>query len=547
MFSRCKAEALASACARSRLLGVAAVVAGGLTLFSSVAAGQSTAQAVVENARQSSPGNCAGLSELAMRDTKINSTDVIRGGSFTPPGATAPLTGLPDFCRVTGTVFPTTNFEVWLPLASAWNGKFAASGSGSMGGYVNYSQLPQVQNGMAFNLRKGYATAATDQGHVTGTTAWLLDPGRLVDWGFRANHEVAVRAKTLIGAFYGAAPKYSYFEGCSGGGQQAMMQAQRYPGDYDGIVAGAPAHDWSALMVSELWNGQATLNAAETKISPSKLPAINNAVLAVCDRDDGVADGLVSNPPACKFDPQVLLCGGAESDSCLTQPQVDALKKIYAGPRNPRTGELIYPPLSKGGELNWGPQVGASIPAGSTVTWFRWGIFENADWDWKVFDYDTDWEKTRAKLSYINDANDPDLRPFRDRGAKLIMWHGWGDWLIAAEGSVKYYEQLVDVVEQASGSSRDDAFQNTQEFARLFMIPGVGHCSGGPGTDTFDPLAALERWVENGEAPERLIASKVTSGSVTKTRPLCPYPQVAVYKGIGSVNNAASFSCRMPN
>jgi feruloyl esterase len=505
--------------------------------------GLSESESIVQIALPNRTLACENLTGLKLRDTRIIAATSVPAGSYTFPGNQT-FNDLPAFCRVIGQIYPAINFEVLLPAsAGSWNGKFAASGSGGTGGYVNYGQLPAVKDGMTFNLRKGYAVAATDQGHLIGTTGWLMDAGRLVDWGSRANHEVAMRAKAIIKSYYGMSPRYSYFEGCSGGGQQAMMQAQRYPQDYDGLVAGAPANNWSALMVGWLWNGAATLIDPPAKIPASKLPAINAAVLAQCDGADGLKDWVVLDPPACKFDPAQLACTSGDGPSCLTAAQLEGLKKIYQGPVNPRTGERIYPALSVGGESTWTPTVAGPLPTGIAVTWFRWAIFEDPNWDWKTFDYDKDWDQARAKLSSISDSIDPDLRPFRDMGKKLIMWHGWGDHLIAAQNSVDYYNSVIELV--ASENPGKDAVKATQEFARLYMNPGLGHCSGGPGTETFDPLAALEQWVENGIAPDQIPSAHITNGVEQYTRPLCPYPAIPFYKA-GDATKASSFECRVP-
>ena len=491
---------------------------------------------------------CGALVSLNLDNTRIDSAISITAGSYTPPNmvtvaqqvAGVALTNLPAFCRVVGTISPSIQFELWLPDAAVWNGKFTQSGSGGLGGYINYTQGATSRDGMALNLRRGYAAAATNQGHAFNTTDWMLDPGLLVDWAYRANHEVAVRAKSIIASYYGSAPRLSYFEGCSVGGVQGLMAAQRYPLDFDGIVAGAPVAS-SPSWVYNLWVAHALYKQAGASIPPAKLPVIYNAALATCDANDGLRDGIISDPETCMFDPNVLLCSTADNANCLKAPQLQALNQLYGGARNPRTGAHLSPGFSVGSEPFWTPFVSVLRPQGSAVSWYTWAVFEDPAWNWKTFDFDADYQHERTKLASIISTEDPDLRPFRDHGGKLLMWQGWADATLPPQWTVDYYKAMIDVV--AAEHPNGDGLQLTQDFARLFMNPGVAHCTGGVGADNFDPVGALEKWVEQGLAPERIVATKFLSGAVQFTRPLCAYPAVPIYDG-GDPHNASSFVCR---
>jgi feruloyl esterase len=442
---------------------------------------------------------------------------------------------LPPFCRVAATLRPSADsdikIEVWLPLTN-WNGKFQAVGNGGFAGSIEY-------NFMAAALRSGYATSSTDGGHVgdssDGSFA-LGHPEKVVDLGYRAVHEMTVVAKALIAAFYGDGPKFSYWNGCSQGGRQGLREAQQYPNDYDGIIAGAAAANQPNHYSGSLWVASATLKDPVSFIPREKFPLINRAVLAACDARDGVADDVLEDPRRCDFDPKTLSCTDASGESCLTPEQVNAVRQIYAPARNPRTGEEIWPGLMRGSELGWAAQAGGPAPIRLATDFFKYLVFDDPNWDWRSFDFDRDVATATAKVGAIVTTMNPDLEAFRSRGGKLIMYHGWNDPLIAPENSVKYYTSVVD----RFGRDRAD------QFIRLFMAPGVQHCRGGQGPDTFDSVAALDAWVERAVAPNSLVASRVINGKVDRTRPLCSYPRVAVYKGSGSTDNAANFECRVP-
>ena len=460
-----------------------------------------------------------------------------------------------SFCRVAGLARPEAGseirFEVWLPPAGDWNGRFQGIGSGGSAGAIRYRQLAAAVAG-------GYAAVATDNGHTSTSGfdgSWSLGhPVRLVDFGYRAQHEATVAGKAITRAYYGRDADFAYFVGCSQGGHHALMEAQRYPDDYDGIVAGAPANYWIGLMTAELWAGLATTRDPGQDLPRAKLPVLGAAVMAACDGLDGLEDGLIDDPRNCDFDPGVLLCEGPDAPDCLTAGQVAAARAIYAGPVRPSTGEPLFPGYALGSEHFEAPDglggwarywSGITEPGGSTGQFMKYSVFEDPDYDLKRFDFDADWDRANNRplgndetLASALNAVDPDLSAFKARGGKLISYHGWADALITGHYAVQYYESVLDAM---------GGLEETTDFYRLFMAPGVAHCRGGPGPDRFDAVAALERWVEQGLAPDRIIASKVVNGEVRRSRPLCVYPQVARYDGSGSIDDAANFACVNPD
>jgi feruloyl esterase len=432
----------------------------------------------------------------------------------------------PGFCRVAVTMTPSGDsdikMEVWLPL-SGWNGKFLGAGSFGWGGAILY-------DGLLLGVKNGYAVANNDTGHSdpAGFGRFALGhPDKVVDYGYRANHEMTLQAKAIIKAFYGAAPEHSYWLGCSLGGQQGMTEAQRFPNDYDGVVVGAPASPITRLNAWQIWPSVLISQDPARAIPQSKGAMVNQAILDKCDALDGVEDGILENPPRCPFDPGELLCKGADAPDCLTAPQVDFLSRLYAGPVNPRTGELIFAPMVPGGAGN----LSRATPMGVALDLYRYLVFHDPDWDWKTLDLDRDVFFADRVLGTVNVASNPNLKPFFDRGGKLLMYHGWLDGSSPVE-SFNYYKKVL----QAVGPQASDSM-------RVFAIPGMGHCSGGPGCDTFDKLAVIDQWVQTGTAPDRIVASKVTDGKVTRTHPTCAFPKVAKYKGTGSTDEAQSFLC----
>jgi hypothetical protein len=508
------------------------------------------------------PTSCQGLTSLRLENTTITSAEVVAAGGFTPPGGqqSGPTTmvfkSVPPFCRVRAEVRPSKDsdikIEVWMP-ASGWNGKYQGQGNGGFAGAIDYGSL-------AGAVSRGYASAATDTGHAGEATDASWAPGhpeKIVDFGYRGIHEMSEKAKSVIAAFYGAAPKHSYFSSCSDGGREALMEAQRFPADYDGIVAGAPANFWTHLVAGAAWDDQALLADPASYIPAAKLPAISAAALASCDAQDGLADQIISDPRQCHFDPAQIQCKGPESDSCLTEPQVTALKKIYAGPRT-SSGSQIFPGYMPGGELGgggwqlWisGTAQGKSLQFAFGTHFFADMVFEDANWDVRKFKLEQDTKLADQKMAAILNATDPDMHPFKKRGGKLIMYHGWSDAAISPVNAIHYYDSVVK--KMGSGTS---------DFVRLFMAPGLQHCFMGPGPNSFgqgslgpqgdpehDVLSAVERWVESGVAPQKIIATKYVNDldrrqGVKMTRPLCPYPQVAAYQGSGDKNDAANFVC----
>jgi len=416
--------------------------------------------------------------------------------------------------------------------ASGWNGKFEAVGNGGWAGTIGYPAMAQA-------LARGYATTSTDTGHSTpGGSFALGHPEKLTDYAFRSEHEMTVKAKAVINSFYGSAPSRSYFNGCSTGGRQALTEASRFPDDFDGIIAGAAANPKTHLDTWRIWMGLETLKDPASRIPKDKYPAIHQAVVAACDALDGLKDGLISDPTACHFDPQVIACKEGDGPSCLTPKQVQSVKTILGGgARSPKTGELIFPGYQPGTELAWGLLIGGPDPYDTALDQFRYMVFDDPKWDWRTFDVDRDLAKADQKLHGLLTAIDPkSINPFFTRGGKLLTYQGWSDQDISPLASVNFYKSMPAAVGDATVSSS----------MRLFMVPGMGHCGGGEGPNTFDMMVPLEQWVEKGQAPTRIDASHSTNGKVDRTRPLCPYPQMARYKGTGSIDEAANFTCRLP-
>jgi hypothetical protein len=501
---------------------------------------------------------CAGLTALTFEgNTAVTSAAEVTSGTLVTP-ADQTLTNLPAFCRVQGLSKPTDDsnifFEVWLPSAT-WNGKFLSSGEGGYAGVPNYTRRG-LDGGLDELLRRGYATASTDTGHSSSDPWWAIDHRqRVIDYLYRAKHLVTVAAKGLIRAYYGRPATRSYFNSCSNGGRQALMEIQRFPDDYDGYVVGAPWNFQSHSNAGFVWNSQA-LTAAP--IPPAKLPAINDAVIAACDADDGLVDGVISDPARCAFDPAVLRCGGAETNSCLTAPQLETLNKIYAGPTNPRTGDKIFPGFIRGGEDGWAGLVTNLIASGLGNGYFANLTFEDPDWDYRTFDFDRDMAYADMKVGVLGNSIDTDLSAAKSRGIKIIQYHGWNDQTLQPEYSPEYYEAVAAAM---------GGMAKTRNWYRLFMVPGMRHCYFGPGATSFgavgqqippardevhDIQTALERWVEYGQPPNRMIATKYTDDAATTrtiklTRPLCAYPTVPHYKGQGDPSDARSFVCKDPN
>lgn len=443
------------------------------------------------------------------------------------------------FCRIQGRIETEIEFEVWLPPAKKWNGKHLGVGNGGYAGFINYGAL-------AHGLNRNYVTASTDTGHTGGPmeASWMLGhPERIENYGGRAQHLTAVTAKQLAQRFYGKSPRYAYFIGCSNGGQQGLTAAQRYPSDYDGIISGAPGTNFPDMATYVMLTGHRN-RAGEHALTQAQMEYAVDKMTAECDALDGVTDGLIEHPPACRFEFESLSCERDRSDSCLSAGQVRTLASLFA-PMTNASGEAIYPPPALGtmlpvSELARRGKLGADL--------YRYGVFADRGWQVDSFDLTRDLPLARQRLAPLI-ADDTDLHEFASAGGRLILYHGWSDSGPSPFNSIRYYED----VQGTMGAARTD------EFFRLFMVPGMYHCAGGPGPDNFgnqgdpprldadhDLLMALERWVERGAAPERLIASKVVDGRVKRTRPLCPYPQRATFDGKGSPDDAGSFTCKTP-
>ena len=463
---------------------------------------------------------CEGLRTLTRPHTTITTAQLV-------PAAQA--AALPAHCRVTAIVSPVPDsritVEIWMP-AENWNGKFQAVGNGGWAGTLS-------RPAMAEALKDGYATASTDTGHEGGQggAAFALGhPEKVTDFAYRAVHEMTLTAKAVIAAYYARPARLSYFNGCSTGGRQGLMEAQRYPDDYDGIVAGAPVYNMLRLSASQLARQVETLKEPARRLPPAKITLLSNAVTAACDGADGVRDGIVSQPDRCSFDPAVLACRNGDAADCLTAPQLATVKQAYA-PVKTKSGETVYPGSSLGFEF------GLRMPDAPLELHhspFRDIGRQDARWDPMTFELESDLPLTLKHGGSI-EANDPDLKAFHARGGKLLLYHGWADPGPAPANTIAYHAAVGRTV----GGAQD-------EWMRLFMVPGMQHCGGGPGPNQVNWMAALERWRESGQAPSRIEAAHISGNRVDITRPLCPYPQVAAYSGIGSTNDAANFTCKAP-
>lgn len=504
-----------------------------------------------------SAAQCESLTSLKLPDTVIVSARFLPAGPFTIPGSPSqqgapsrePI-ALPAFCRVEATVKPAVRFEVWLPI-SGWNGNLEAVGNGGFAGSISYSAMVAA-------LKAGYVTASTDTGHSGGDAEWALGhPELIVDYGYRAIHEMTLKAKMLIESFYGTGVRLSYFNGCSNGGRQGLMEAQRYPDDYNGVLAGAPANYLTHLYPGGmLWLVIATLRDPDNYIPTNKLTAIEDASLAACDELDGLKDGLIQDPRKCKFDPAVLLCEHADSASCLTAKQIEALRNIYAG-APPLNGKPIFPGKMPGGESGWAnymPTPSQNISYKLSVGFFKYMVYEDPSWDFGTWNFANGLPYTESKLGGILDAVSPNLGPFRAHDGKLLIYQGWSDPAVAPLNAINYYKSVVASITgnaEAGFEHETDAFfrsnKTAQESVRLFMVPGMSHCGGGPGPNKFDAFGPLVNWVEHKQAPERILASHSTNDAVDRTRPLCPYPMTAQYTGRGSIDEATNFVCKAPS
>lgn len=496
------------------------------------------AGAAAAAAHSAHAASCEGLATTALPNTSITAAQTVAAGAFTPPAPSGrgaaqlaeSAKKLPAFCRVMATLKPSSDsdikIEVWMP-SSGWNGKFQAVGNGGWTGSINYQAMAEA-------LGRGYATSSTDTGHTGGSASFAIGhPEKVIDFGYRSEHEMTIAAKALVAAFYSKPPAHSYWNGCSAGGRQALKEAQMFPGDYDGIIAGAPASDWTGRAAQSLRIAQTVHREEGSYIQPEKYRVLHDAVLQACDALDGTKDGLIEDPTRCHFDPKVLECKDSDGPTCLTTAQVETARAIYSSATNPKSHREITG-LQPGSELGWatwgGPQ-----PLAISFDHFRYLVFKDPNWDYRTFNFETDIARAEQMDGGTINALDPNLKPFFDRGGKLLQYHGWSDPQISPGSSVQYYTSVTKAL---------GAPDRIGASYRLFMVPGMAHCGGGEGPNVFDTVSALERWVEQGQAPEQIIASRIVVGQIGRTRPLCPYPQKAVYKGSGSIDDATNFSCR---
>jgi feruloyl esterase len=498
-------------------------------------------------------GTCADIAALVIQDGTIKSATEVRepftvpivggGAGRSPLTVSAPFA----FCRVVMHLTPSTdsniNAEVWLPPADRWNGRFLGVGNGALTGYIWYTSMIRP-------LGRGYAVAGSDLGHTEPNADWALGhPEKLTDFAHRADHVTAVAAKAIVAAHYGQGPKFAYFHGCSNGGHQALMEAQRYPEDYNGVIAGAPWNNWTDQVVEFAWRAQQV-----DRINKAKLPMITRAVVAQCGGHDGGATGdpYLNDPRVCQFDPKVLQCKGVEGANCLTATEVEAVRKVYEGPSE--GSRRLFPGFERGSESAWSPTVGSF-----TTNLYRSIVYpSNTTWDAHNFNFAADAEAIHKTVAPLIDSNRTEMSAFRSLGGKVLMWHGWTDTTLEARESIYYYNRVIAAGTKA-GTDRAQ-LADTETYFRLFMAPGVNHCGGGLGPGTpfaytmnnpeatvdadHDALSALERWVEKGTAPETLIASHITDEKPDRTRPICAYPKIARYHGTGDVNAPASFTCQ---
>ncbi|HZM96152.1 MAG TPA: tannase/feruloyl esterase family alpha/beta hydrolase [Vicinamibacterales bacterium] len=444
-----------------------------------------------------------------------------------------PFSALPAFCRVAATLKPSPSsdihMELWMPV-SGWNGNFRGTSPNGLGGVINY-------NAMAVGLTDGFAVASTDTGHQGGETAWMQVADKVTDFAGRAMHETTVAGKALATAYYGNAPRYSYMIECGGGSAAALHEVQKYPADYNGIVVGGHAAHLTRQIFGQMWPWLATHPNGVAILPTAKLQVLHAAVLDKCDLLDGVRDGLLENPTRCTFDPKEIECrsSGADGPNCLTTAQVEAVQKIYAGPTNPRTNEKVWSPLYRGSELDWSFFSESAAPIGIATSALRM-ILGDPAWDYRTTPVDFDRHVAladRSEIARLN-ASNPDISAYVRKGGKLILSGGWNNALVPAGAVLDYYNNVQARI----------GIEDTRKSVRLYMVPGMIECNGGPGTDTFDMLSVMRRWVERNESPDEVMASRVEHGKVVRTRPLCPYPLVATYRGTGSPDEARNFVCK---
>jgi feruloyl esterase len=510
---------------------------------------------------QAAGATCESLISLKLVHTTITAAQSTPAGTYKAPDGEV-FTNMPAFCRVAATLTPTSDsdigIEVWMP-SSTWNGRFEGVGNGGYAGSIPYDAL-------APGVSLGYATVGTDTGHVgsssdDGSFA-LGHPEKIIDFGYRSIHLMTMIGKQIASAFYGEGPKHSYFTGCSTGGRQALMEAQRFSSDYDGIVAGDPVAYYTHHHVgANLWVVWQMFNNPASTVFATQDTLLGNAVNAACDALDDVVDGVLNNPRRCHYDPAKLKCAGSQvPPSCLTARQIDAVRNLWAGPDQLVQQKNYYPAFERGGEADGWPSTISpqQPPAPQTddhaqigIPFFEYFVFDNPNWQFQTFDWisgpayvDNKVVVPGQTLAAVLNSIDPELGPFQARGGKLIQYHGFSDPEVPPMTSINYFESVVNFPE----GSFNRTLEQTQESYRLFMAPGMNHCKGGPGANAFDMLTPLVDWVEQDIAPDQVLATHYVNNDpnqgVAFTRPLCPYPREAVYKGSGNTNDAANFVCR---
>ncbi|MEJ8566922.1 tannase/feruloyl esterase family alpha/beta hydrolase [Elongatibacter sediminis] len=488
---------------------------------------------------------CEALAEQAPEATVIHSAETVAAGAFMPPGPQAAGPGaqyseLPEFCRVTGSIQPSADsdirFELWLPAAT-WNGKFLQTGNGGAAGAIIYDSL-------ANGLQRGYAVANTDTGHQggMGDFTWAVGhPEKLVDYQHRAVHELTRVGKAVTESRYGRAPEKSYWLGCSTGGRQGLKEAQKYPADYDAIIAGAPANNLLALLTL---TAHIQHEVVSSGLGTEQLKQLQEAAIAACDAHDGIVDRLIARPERCTFDPSSLQCARAEQEDCLTEPQVAAAQRLYAGLVDDAGNEL-FPGTGPGSEREWGAYAMPMFRIGTS--YFQNVVYQDPDWDPASLDPAAAIARAEQLDAGAAKAMDPDLSEFVANGGKLILFHGTTDGMIPYRNTVNYYDSVIDHLGD----------ETAQQHVRLYLVPGMNHCSGGEGPFNIDWLTALEQWSEDNVAPGAVTGSHpdeipdyfgmdAPQPSQPYSRPVCPYPQVAKYSGSGSQTDAANFSCGSP-
>lgn len=520
-------------------IAIASLLAvGGLGLLAGASSGAQKASPVPA-------GDCAALKGLTVKDGEVTASASVTPGAPAAAGGRAGAAASGPYCRVQVTLKPepksNIRIEVWLPDAARWNGKFLGTGNGGAAGSIATAAL-------VGGVNRGYATANTDMGSSSGVGGLNFGfgagrPDLQKDFSYRSTDGMTLVGKQITAAYYGMTPKYAYFQGCSTGGFQAWEQIHRLPDEYDGVIAGAAANDRPNLHMTRIWDEWANVGAPDQTIPKPKLAIVQRAATAACDELDGIKDGIINDPSVCKFDPVTIQCKAGDAAECLTAPQVATMRKVYQGATNPRTKAQVYPGFERGSETSIdlhnegkpGPN-GAVIVKDNMINWSP--KYQAAHPDGVGFDFDKDVAMADADLNGILNYTDPKLTKFQKSGGKVIIYHGWADSLVPSRGTPNYYERIA----KANGG-----YDKAQGFARLFMVPAMGHCAGGVGPNQFDMLTALENWVEKKTPPAQILASRPASnGAPAMSRPLCPYPAAAKYKGTGSTSEAANFTCAVP-